>query len=144
MHHSATLTAICFAGAMLFGCAADPMAPASADAAKPAGLEEKQVDDIKVVAGTWKGRMHRGPYKMRAMEVTMQPDGSWTNKVEGVGEFRGTARVANGNIQAKSTTTNTGYVVRLYEGSDKGAKKRVLVWLLDFNQAHFATTEFVR
>lgn len=143
MRHATRLAALCFVGTMLAGCAGGPTATTGADPAKPAGLSEKQVDGMPAVAGKWKGRLYAGPLNRRAIDVTVNADGSWTNVVQGAGKFNGTASVAAGKIQATSASTGMSYVWRLYEGTSQDAKKRVLVWLSQPDQRHIATMEFV-
>ena len=74
------------------------------------------------------------------MQVSIKPDGSWTNDIAGAGKFYGTVSVADGRIRAKSKSTGTMYVWRLYEGK-QDAKKRALVWLIEGSHRHVATTE---
>ena len=139
MRQAPKLAALWFVGTMLVGCAAGPTAPVDADPANPAGLSEKQVNGMKTVAGKWKGRMYAGPLNRRAIEVTVSPDGSWTNVVEGAGKFNGTASVTAGKVHATSASTGMSYVWRVYEGS----KRRVVVWLTQPDHQHIATMEFV-
>src|SRR5437667_9588570 len=56
---------------------------------------EKVVTDISTLAGTWKGTVAGGA----AMELTINPDGTWTNVLIGGGTFTGTATVAGGKVR---------------------------------------------
>ena len=149
MNHAIRCLVLSLLGLMLVGCANGPAASsAGADATRqtdlgpvPAGMSERQIDSIAAIAGPWKGRLYAGPLNGRAMQVTVNTDGSWTNSVDGGGKFYGTVTAAGGKIQARSKSTGQVYVWRLYEGK-QDAKKRALVWLVEGSLQHVATTEF--
>jgi hypothetical protein len=103
-------------------------------AATATDLPEKVVTDISTLAGIWKGTVAGGA----AMELTINPDGTWTNVLTGGGTFTGRAMVAGSKVRARSDTTGRAYFWRLLE---RGGR-RVLIFLNDPDETVAATVEF--